>query len=68
MCDAVTYLSLLWYLEEQRGEGSLKSSFRVAMQATREEGRGGGPFYTEGELSLCNTAVLKLYCRSYWVL
>ena len=55
MCDAVTYLSLLWYLEEQRGEGSLKSSFRVAMQATREEGRGEGGIFIRKESSHCVT-------------
>ena len=55
MCDVMTYLSLLWYLEEQRGEGSLKSSFRVAMQATRAEGRGGGSIFIRKESSHCVT-------------
>ena len=36
---------------------ALKSSFGMAMQATR----GGGSFYGEGEFSLCNAVVLKLY-------
>ena len=35
---------------------ALKSSFGMAMQATR-----GGSFYGEGEFSLCNAVVLKLY-------
>ena len=29
-------------------------------------GGGGGSFYGEGGFLLCNTAVLKLYFRSYW--
>ena len=41
---------------------ALKSSFGVAMQVTRE----GDSF--NAEKGLCNTAVLKLYCKSYWVL
>ena len=45
------------------GRDSLKSSFGVAMQATRTDS-----FYGEGGFSLCNTAVLKFYCKSYWVL
>ena len=59
--------SYLWALEEQGGKGSLQLSFEVAMQATRG-GRERGSFYGEGGLSQCNTAVLKLYCKSYWVL
>ena len=42
---------------------ALKSLFRVAMQATRREN-----VYGKDGFSLCNTAVLKLYCTSYWVL
>ena len=41
----------------------LKSSFGVAMQATRR-----GNFYGKEGFSLCNTVVLNLYCKSYWVL
>ena len=44
-------------------EKTLKSSFGVAMQATRRDN-----FYGKEGFSLCNTAVLKLYCKSYWVL
>ena len=64
MYDALSYL---WDLEEQRGGGrggdALKSSFGMAMQATTE-----GSFYGKGRFSLRNTAALKLYCKSYWVL
>ena len=42
---------------------ALKSSFGVPMQATMRVN-----FYGKEEFSLCNTAVLKLYCKSYWVL
>ena len=42
---------------------TLNLSFRVAMQATRRDN-----FYGKEGFSLCNTAVLKLYCKSYWVL
>ena len=49
--------------KEVGGGDSLKSSFGVAMQATRTDS-----FYGEGGFSLCNTAVLKFYCKSYWVL
>ena len=42
---------------------TLKSSLAVAMQASRR-----GNFYWKEGLSLCNTAVLKLYCKSYWIL
>ena len=48
---------------------SLKSSFAVAMQATRKENfywKGGGGGAGGGGISLGNTAVLKLYCRAYW--
>ena len=42
---------------------ALKSSFGVVIQA-----KNGGwvSFHSEGGLSLCNTSVLKLYCKSYW--
>ena len=40
---------------------ALKSSFEVAVQATRRDS-----FYEkEGFSSLYNTAVLKLHCKSY---
>ena len=42
---------------------ALKSSSQVAMQATRKD-----KFYGKERFSLFNTAVLKLYCKSYWVL
>ena len=42
---------------------ALKSSFGVPMQATRRDS-----FYGKEGFSLGNTAVLKLYCKSYWVL
>ena len=42
---------------------TLKSSLAVAMQATRRDN-----FYGKERFSLCNTAVLKLYCKSYWIL
>ena len=42
---------------------SLKSSFGLAMQALMRDS-----LYGEEEFSLCNTAVLKLYCKSFWVL
>ena len=41
----------------------LKPSIRVAMHVTR-----GQLFYREGGFSLCITAVLKFYCKSYWLL
>ena len=44
--------------------GTLYSSFGVAMQPTQR----GIIFMAKGEFSLCNTAVLKLYCKYYWVL
>ena len=69
----LSYLSYLWDLEEQRWGDTLKSSFGVAMQGTTgggEGGRGGGGnFNGEGEeFPICNTSVLKLYCKSCWVL
>ena len=42
---------------------ALKSSFGVAMQAIRREN-----IYGKEVLSFCITAILKLYCKSYWVL
>ena len=42
---------------------ALKWSFGVVMQATRRDN-----FYGKEGFSLCNTAVLKLYFKSYWVL
>ena len=41
---------------------ALKSLFGVAMQVTKRDN-----FYGKGGFSLCNTALLKLYCKSYWV-
>ena len=65
MCGALQLLSYLWDLVEQE-QGSvkdaLKSSFGVVMEATR-----GGSFYGKEGFSL-NTAVLKIYCKFYWVL
>ena len=46
----------------KRWGDALKSSSGVAMQATRR-----GNFYGKKMFSSCNTAVLKLYCKSYWV-
>ena len=40
-----------------------KSSFGVAMLATSRD-----TFYGKEGFLLCNTAVLKLYCKSYWIL
>ena len=39
---------------------ALKSSFGVTMQAIRREN-----FYRKDVFSLCITAALKLYCKSY---
>ena len=39
---------------------ALKSSFRVAMQAIRRDN-----FYGKEGFSLCKTAVVKLYCKSF---
>ena len=44
---------------ERRGD-ALKSPFDNASHMEK----GGGEFYGEGEFSLCNTAVLNLYCKS----
>ena len=41
----------------------LKSLFEVAMHATRRD-----DFYGKGGFSSCNSVVLKLYHKSYWVL
>ena len=49
--------------EAKRWGDALKSLFGVAMQAKRREN-----FYEKGGFSLCNTAVLKLHCKSHWVL
>ena len=43
---------------------ALKLSYGVVTQATK----GGASFYGEKEFSLCNTAVLELYGKFYWVL
>ena len=42
---------------------ALKPLFGVAMQAIRRKN-----FYGEEGVLLCNATVLKLYCKSYWVL
>ena len=47
----------------KRGKETLKSSFGVAMKATRRDN-----FYGKEGFSLYKTVVLKLYCKSYWVL
>ena len=44
---------------------ALKLLFVVTMQAT---GAGRGQFLWGKRFSQCNIAVLKLYCKSYWVL
>ena len=49
--------------EAKRWGDALKSLFGVGIQATRSDS-----FYGKGEFSLCSSAVLKLYCKSYWVL
>ena len=41
---------------------ALNSLIGVAMQTT-----GRDNFYGKGGFSLCNTALLKLYCNFYWV-
>ena len=43
---------------------ALKLSHGVVTQATK----GGSSFYGETGFSLCNTAVLELYGKFYWVL
>ena len=46
--------------------GCFKLSFGMAMQATKGA---GGNFIGVGAFQLCNTPVLKLYCKSYyWIL
>ena len=52
---------VIWRNKEARK--ALKSSFGVAMQAKRRDN-----FYGKEGSSLCNTAALELYCKSYWVL
>ena len=42
----------------------LKLSFGVAKQTTKGE---GVILMGKGRFPLCNIAVLKLYCKSYWV-
>ena len=42
---------------------ALKSSFGVAVKAIRRD-----KFHGKDGFSLCNTAVLRFYCKSYWVL
>ena len=41
---------------------TLRSSFGMAAQVPNREWE----FLLEGDFSLCNTAVLKIYCKSYW--
>ena len=42
---------------------ALTLSYGVTIQAIRRDN-----FHGKKGFSLCNTAVLKLYCKSYWVL
>ena len=63
MYCALSWLSYLWDFDEQRGGESFKSSLGVAMQAISRDN-----FYGKEGFLLCKTAVLKLYCKSYWVL
>ena len=51
----------IWRSKET--EKALKSLFGVAMQTIWRDNFNGKVGF-----SLCNTAVLKLYCQSYWVL
>ena len=54
---------IYWIWRNKEVGETLKLSFGVAMQAKRKDN-----FYGKKGFSLCNTAVLKLYCNSYWVL
>ena len=51
----VIFVMFMGFEGAKRWGNALKSSFGVAMQAIRFKGGGGLP--------LCNTAVLKLFCR-----
>ena len=65
MYGALSYLSNLWDLEEQRRMGC----FKVIIWDGNTNHKGGGTnLIGKAGFSLCNTAVLKLYCKSYWVL
>ena len=67
MYGALSQLPNCWDLDkqEQRGvEDALKLSIGVAMHATRV----GTLFIEKGGFSLCNTAALKFYYKSNWVL
>ena len=44
----------------KRWDDALKSSLGISIHVTK-----GGAVLGEGMFSLCNTAVLKLYCNSY---
>ena len=48
---------------KEMGGKDLKSSFGVAMQAISKDN-----FYGKDGFSLCNTAALKLYCKTYCAL
>ena len=59
---ALKQLSYLWDSEEQRARGR---QFKVIILGGNV---GECNIYGKGEFSLCNTARLKLYFKSYWVL
>ena len=66
LCMAACLFIILIFMGfgEAKGWGdALKSLFGMAVQAARRDSFNG-----KGGSSLCNTAVLKLYCKSYWVL
>ena len=58
-------LSYLWDSEEQRAGG--REHFKVIILGLGDNARECNS-YREGGFSLCNTARLKLYFKSCWVL
>ena len=56
------YIYRIWRSKEVGG------SHNLGWQCKVQGGGGGGNFYGEWEFSACNTAVLKLYCKTCWVL
>ena len=63
MYGALSYLSNLWDLEVQKTGGCFKViTWRVAMQAIK------GERFLWGRGVLTNTATLKLYFKSDWLL
>ena len=71
MYGALSYLLYFWDLEEQRVGDTLKSSSGWHNKSQKQGGgRAGGNSTGEegGGFPLCNSVVLKLYCKSYWVL